>query len=187
MFECLFGYPPFWASTRPATQKIIIDWKKNLEIPLEPQTSDSAKALINVLLADAGDRYRTPTWEIDIAVQHGHRVSTLQAMQVLKKDVRNHYFFRSTGLDFERLHLMRAPPLPKGKPRVLSASCKYSQAKEGKVDRSAQAVKIKDAMLQDERVLKERRSKAFKNFTYRGPDIGAALEKFAKAMDNDAE
>ena len=46
---------------------------------------------------------------------------------------------------------------------------------------------IKDVMLHDERVLRERRGKAFKNYTYRGPDIGSVLKRFTDAMDDNTD
>jgi serine/threonine protein kinase len=181
--ECLFGYPPFWASTRRETQKIIIDWINNLEIPAEPKASESAKKLVKALLTDAETRLRTPTWEIDIPTQQGFLVSRTQNLQVFKKDVRNHSFFRDSKIDFEKLHLSRAPPLPTGNLQPVPGSRKNSASKDGKGERSVQPVKTKDVMLRDERVLKERQTKAFKNYTYRGPNITAALEKFAQAID----
>ena len=184
MFECLFGYPPFWASTRRATQKIIMDWMTTLEIPFEPSTSDPAKRLIKALLSSATSRLRTPTWEIDLSAQRGHPVSAFQRMQVFKKDVRNHYFFRNAKLDFETVHLMKAPCLPRGRDTSAGVNRRESP---GKVDHTEKGGggKIKDVMLHDERVLKERRTGAFKNYTYRGPDLKVALQRFTEAIDTD--
>lgn len=185
-FECLFGYPPFWASTRRATKKIIIDWMNTLEIPLEPRTSDPAKGLLKALLSGASTRLRTPTWEVELSLQRGHTVSAFQRMHVFKKDVRNHGFFRSAKLDFETIHLVKAPSLPKGTP---ASQTKMSKRESGpvKIEHANKAIKTKDVMLHDERVLKERRSSAFKNYTYRGPDLGVVLQRFAEAIDDNTD
>lgn len=180
MFECLYGYPPFWASTRRATQKIIMDWMNTLEIPPEPRTSDPAKRLIKALLAGAEDRLRTPTWEVDLRVQQGHAVSALKRMQTFKKDVRNHQFFRNARLDFETVHLMKAPPLSQG---VKSPPPPAKQS-PAKVDHTEKAIRTKDVMLHDEQVFNERRFGAFKNYTYRGPDFALALKRFTEAIDS---
>jgi protein-serine/threonine kinase len=187
MFECLFGYPPFWASTRRATQKIIMDWMNTLEIPPEPRTSDPAKRLIKALLSKASTRLRTPTWEVDLSVQRGHPVSAFQRMQVFKKDVRNHGFFRSSKLDFETVHLMKAPSLPIGRSTSPTTKLSKRESGPGKVEHADKTVKMKDVMLHDERVLKERRISAFKNYTYRGHDLGVVLQRFAEAIDNNTD
>ena len=183
LFECLFGYPPFWASTRRATQKIIMDWMNNLEIPLEPRTAEPAKQLIKSLLSSASTRLRTPTWEVDLSVQRGHPVSAFQRMQVFKKDVRNHGFFRSAKLDFETVHLMKAPSLPRGTLTTPTTKTGKRDSGLGKVDHTVKPIKTKDVMLYDEQVLKERRTSAFKNYTYRGPDLGVVLQRFTEAID----
>ena len=190
MFECLFGFPPFWASTRRATQKIIMDWANTLEIPFEPCISDTAKRLIKALLNSADERLRTPTWEIDLAIQQGCSVTALQRMQVFGKDVRNHAFFRGAKVDFERIHLSRAPILPW---EVDRASGKKKDEGEGE-ERKVGAIvgtpeedkrrRTKDVMLHDERVFKERRLRAFKNYTYRGRDLTDVVQRFTAAFDN---
>ncbi len=184
LFECLFGYPPFWASTRRATQKIILDWMNTLEIPLEPRTSDPAKGLIKALLSSASTRLRTPTWEVDLSVQRGHPVSAFQRMQVFKKDVRNHGFFRSAKLDFETVHLMKAPSLPTGRSTSPTTKMSKRDSGPGKVDHTDKTIKTKDVMLYDERVLKERRTSAFKNYR---PDLGVVLQRFTEAIDNNTD
>jgi serine/threonine protein kinase len=181
LYECLFGFPPFWASTKRATQKIIIDWTNSFEIPLEPRTSDTAKRLIRALISNANDRLRTPTWEVELSAQHGHPISANERMQVFSKDVRNHAFFRNAKVDFESLHLMTPPTVPKGIDTSPVASRKNSAINFNLSDKT---IRTKDVMLHDERVLKERRHGAFKNYTYRGPDIGVALQRFSEAIDN---
>jgi serine/threonine protein kinase len=178
LYECLFGYPPFWGKNRRATQKVIIDWKNSLEIPLAPRTSDPAKRLVRALLCGSNERLRTPTWEIDLSVQRGHPVSAMYRMQVFKQDIRNHAFFRTINLDFERVHLEMAPVLP-------SAKSSTRETKNTPDITDGKQIKTKDIMLHDERVLKERRHGAFKNYTYRGPDLGVVLDRFTKAIDNE--
>jgi hypothetical protein len=153
-----------------------MNWRDTLEIPLDPRTSDPAKRLVRALLCGAHDRLRTPTWEIDLSVQRGHPVSSTLKLKVFKQDVRNHSFFRTAKFDFERVHLMTAPPLPAAK----TTSREASHHTPGKSDK----IKTKDIMLHDERVLKERRFGAFKNYTYRSPDLGNVLQRFSEALDS---
>ena len=191
MFECLFGFPPFWASTRRATQKIIMDWENTLEIPFEPRISDPAKRLIRALLTSAEDRLRTPTWEIDLAIQQGFPVTAFQRMQVFQKDVRNHVFFRGAKVDFERIHLNRAPILPAEETK---AGGEGREKEEGEGEEEGEKVVVtpeeekrrrtKDVMLHDERVFKERRLQAFKNYTYRGRDLGDVVQRFTNVFGN---
>jgi serine/threonine protein kinase len=180
LFECLFGYPPFWANTKRITQKLILDWTNSLEIPLEPRTSDSAKHLLRGLLCGANERLRTPTWEVDLATQSGHPVSTYLKMQIFEKDVRNHQFFRIARIDFEDVHLTSAPCLPREK----STSPILSKQSAGRVEQTDKSLKARDILLYNEQVLKERGAAAFKNYTYRGRDIGLVLERFADAFEN---
>lgn len=158
-----------------------MDWQNTLEIPLEPRSSESAQSLIKSLLSNADVRLRTPTWEIDIRVEQGHPVTAFQRMQVFKKDVRNHRFFRSTKLDFETMHLIKAPPLPRGKEAL---SRRDSPAK---IEPTEKPIRTKDVMLHNEGVMRERRSRAFKNYTYRGPDLGIVLKRLNEAIDNNEE
>ena len=180
-FECLFGYPPFWATTRKATQKSIIDWKNNLEIPLEPRTSDPAKHLLRSLLTSADNRLRTPTWEIDISIQQGYTISRDQRLQVNAKDIRHHWFFRTANFDFESVHLMKPPCLPKGDERSPRVTRPNSDIKP---DRTEKPMRTKDIMLRDEQVLKERRFGAFKNYTYRGVDLDGILDRFGQEIES---
>jgi len=157
-----------------------MDWMHTLEIPLEPRVSAPVKSLIRALLNSASSRLRTPTWEIDLA---GEKVTAFQRMQVFKRDVRNHVFFRGAKMDFEKVHLMKAPWVPGG--QELSREGDAGPAGVGGTEKP---IRTKDAMLHDERVLKERSKSAFKNFTYRGPDLGRVLRRFADELeDEDAE
>jgi hypothetical protein len=156
-----------------------------LEIPLEPRTSDPVKRLIKSLLSSAASRLRTPTWEIDLSIQRGHPVTAFQRMQIFRKDVRNHFFFRNAKLDFETLHLMKAPSVPRSAKDTSFPGLDRGDSQPGKLDHSEKGGRTKDIMLHDERVLKERRTGAFKNYTYRGPDLGVVLRRFTQAVDTD--
>jgi hypothetical protein len=159
-----------------------MDWANTLEMPLEPRTSDPAKRLIRALLTGANDRLRTPTWEVDLSAKHGHPVTAYARMRVFRKDVRNHGFFRNAKLDFENVHLMNPPTVPRGIDTSPIASRRNSPMK---FDHTEKPIRTKDVMLHDERVLKERRGGAFKNYTYRGPDIGVALQRFSEAINTE--
>ena len=177
----MFGFPPFWATTRRATQKIITDWKNNLEIPLEPRTSDPAKNLIKALLTGSNDRLRTPTWEIDISIQQGYTVSRTEKLQICAKDIRNHWFFRSAKFDFQSVRLMNAPCLPKGDDRSPGVTRQNSAAKPEPTEKKP--VRTKDVMLHNEQVLNERRFGAFKNYTYRGLDLNDIRNRLDKEFE----
>jgi serine/threonine kinase 38 len=56
MYECLVGYPPFYADAPMATCRKIVNWKKTLVFPEEAQLSPDAKDLIKHLICDAKDR-----------------------------------------------------------------------------------------------------------------------------------
>lgn len=160
-----------------------MDWMHTLEIPIETRVSAPAKSLIRGLLTSDSSRLRTPTWEIDLAAQHGEKVTAFQRMQVFKRDVRNHAFFRGAKMDFERVHLMKAPWVPGG--QELS---REGDAGPACLEGTDKPIRTKDVMLHDERVLNERSRSAFKNFTYRGPDLGCVIRRFADALqDEDAE
>jgi hypothetical protein len=158
-----------------------MDWIHTLEIPLEPRTSQPIKNLIRCLLTSASSRLRTPTWEIDLPAQQGQQITAFQRNQVFKRDVRNHPFFRAAKMDFETVHLGRAPWVPGG----VEVS---RDGGEAALQGTEKPVRTKDVMLLDERVLKERSRSAFKNFTYRGRDLGGVLKRFAEALqDGDVE
>ena len=73
---------------------------------------------------------------------------------------------------------MRAPNFPN---RDSAREVNVTPGSDGK------PIKTKDIMLHDEGVLKERRFGAFKNYTYRGPDIGGVLQRLSEAINNDSE
>jgi serine/threonine kinase 38 len=53
MYECLVGYPPFYAEDPMSTCRKIVNWKKTLVFPDEAKLSREAVDLIN--------RYAIPT------------------------------------------------------------------------------------------------------------------------------
>jgi len=85
MYECLVGYPPFYAEDPMSTCRKIVNWKKTLVFPPEANLSEPAKDLISKLICDATNR---------ISFEH------------LKK----HKFFE--GIDWENLRKMKAPIVP---------------------------------------------------------------------------
>jgi len=56
MYECLVGYPPFYAEDPMATCRKIVNWKKTLVFPDEANLSNEAKDLIKNLICDASTR-----------------------------------------------------------------------------------------------------------------------------------
>jgi len=56
MYECLVGYPPFYAEDPMATCRKIVNWKKMLVFPDEANLSPNARDLIEKLICDADKR-----------------------------------------------------------------------------------------------------------------------------------
>jgi serine/threonine protein kinase len=56
MYECLVGYPPFYAEDPMSTCRQIINWKKTLKFPEESKLSQNAISLLTGLIRDAGSR-----------------------------------------------------------------------------------------------------------------------------------
>lgn len=56
MYECLVGYPPFYAEDPMATCRKIVNWKKTLVFPEEAHLSAEAEDLIRKLICDASNR-----------------------------------------------------------------------------------------------------------------------------------
>jgi serine/threonine kinase 38 len=56
MYECLVGYPPFYAEDPMATCRKIVNWKKTLVFPEEANLSADSKDLIQKLICDASSR-----------------------------------------------------------------------------------------------------------------------------------
>jgi len=85
MYECLVGYPPFYAEDPMSTCRKIVNWKKTLVFPPEANLSEAAKDLISKLICDATNRI---------------------SFEQLKK----HKFFE--GIDWDNLRKVKAPILP---------------------------------------------------------------------------
>lgn len=85
MYECLVGFPPFYADEPMATCRKIVNWKRTLVFPPEAKLSRHAKDLILKLICGCKDRL---TWE----------------------GIKAHPFFK--GLDWDNLRGMRAPIQP---------------------------------------------------------------------------
>jgi len=85
MYECLVGYPPFYAEDPMATCKKIVKWKQNLQFPPEAKLGASAEDLIRKLICDAKVRL---TFE----------------------GIKSHPFFAS--LDWVTLRSVKAPIVP---------------------------------------------------------------------------
>jgi len=56
MYECLVGYPPFYADDPITTCKKILSWKTSLVFPDSKKISRAAKDLIRKLICDAPSR-----------------------------------------------------------------------------------------------------------------------------------
>jgi len=58
MYECLVGYPPFYADDPMSTCRKIVNWKRTLKFPEEAKISVKAKDLIERLICDAKHRLK---------------------------------------------------------------------------------------------------------------------------------
>lgn len=56
MYECLVGYPPFYAEDPMSTCRKIVNWKKTLVFPDEAKLSPASKDLIQRLIQDVSKR-----------------------------------------------------------------------------------------------------------------------------------
>jgi len=56
IYECLVGYPPFYADDPLSTCRKIINWKDTLVFPAEANLSVNAKSLLNLLICDSDKR-----------------------------------------------------------------------------------------------------------------------------------
>jgi serine/threonine kinase 38 len=74
MYECLVGYPPFYAEDPMSTCRKIVNWKKTLVFPDESKLSPEARDLITKLICDNAKRlnfdqikthpfFRTVKWD----------------------------------------------------------------------------------------------------------------------------
>jgi serine/threonine protein kinase len=82
MYECLVGYPPFYAEDPMATCRQIINWKRTLKFPEESLLSPSATSLLRGLIRDAGSRLKF-------------------------EGIKSHPFF--AGLDWNNIRNIKAP------------------------------------------------------------------------------
>lgn len=85
MYECLVGYPPFYAEDPMTTCRKIVNWKKYLIFPEEAKLSDEAKDLMQHLMCDASKRL---TFD----------------------QIKKHPFFK--GVDWENLRAAKPPIVP---------------------------------------------------------------------------
>jgi serine/threonine kinase 38 len=85
MFECLVGYPPFYADDPMSTCRKIVNWKKTLAFPEEARLSPEAMDLITKLITDSTKRL---TFE----------------------DIQAHKFFK--GVDWTNLRKQKAAIVP---------------------------------------------------------------------------
>uniref|UniRef100_A0A7S0DPU1 non-specific serine/threonine protein kinase n=1 Tax=Amorphochlora amoebiformis TaxID=1561963 RepID=A0A7S0DPU1_9EUKA len=56
MYECLVGYPPFYADDPMTTCRNIVNWKKHLVYPPEAELSDAAQEAISRMICDSHKR-----------------------------------------------------------------------------------------------------------------------------------
>jgi serine/threonine protein kinase len=56
MYECLVGYPPFYAEDPMSTCRKIVNWSKTLVFPAEANLSENASDLIRKLICDSENR-----------------------------------------------------------------------------------------------------------------------------------
>lgn len=89
MFECLFGYPPFYSDDPLTTCRKIVNWRVFLKFPDEIAVSPAAKDLIQRLMCDVDDRLGT----------NGVR------------ELKSHPFF--SGIDWDNLYALPAPARPR--------------------------------------------------------------------------
>jgi serine/threonine kinase 38 len=91
MYECLVGYPPFYAEDPMSTCRKIVNWKKTLVFPDEAKLSPESQDLITRLICDSNKRLGFP-------------------------QIKAHPFFR--GIDWETMRDTRAPIVPELKSEV---------------------------------------------------------------------
>jgi len=85
MYECLVGYPPFYAEDPMSTCRKIVNWKKTLVFPAEAQLTEDSKDLITKLICDSSNR-------------------------LSYEDIKSHSFFK--GLDWANIRSTKAPIIP---------------------------------------------------------------------------
>jgi len=85
MYECLVGYPPFYAEDPMSTCRKIVNWKKTLVFPEEAHLSPEAEDIIQRLISDSSKRL---TFE----------------------EIKSHKFFK--GLDWNSVRKQKAAIIP---------------------------------------------------------------------------
>lgn len=86
MYECLVGYPPFYADEPMQTCRKIVNWKRTLTFPPEANLSPEAEDLIRRLVTSSSSRLKFD-------------------------DIKQHPFF--AGMDWQGLLESKAPIIPK--------------------------------------------------------------------------
>lgn len=86
MYECLVGYPPFYAESPMDTCRKIVNWRRTLRFPDEARLAPDATDLMKRLICDSSTRL---TWE----------------------GIKSHRFF--AGVNWDRLRTTKAPIVPK--------------------------------------------------------------------------
>jgi len=56
LYECLVGYPPFYAEDPMSTCRKIVNWKKTLVFPPEAELTRESQDVIRRLICDSADR-----------------------------------------------------------------------------------------------------------------------------------
>jgi serine/threonine kinase 38 len=85
MYECLVGYPPFYAEDPMSTCRKIVNWRKTLVFPDEARLSPDARDLISRLINDSSKRLNF-------------------------EDIKAHKFFKS--IDWTKVRTTKAPIVP---------------------------------------------------------------------------
>jgi len=85
MYECLVGYPPFYAEDPMSTCRKIVNWRKTLVFPDEARLSNDSRDLITKLINDSA-----------------HRLTF--------DEIKNHRFFK--GVDWDNLRKFKSPLVP---------------------------------------------------------------------------
>jgi len=85
MYECLVGYPPFYAEDPMSTCRKIVNWKKTLVFPDEARLSPDARDLISKLINDSSKRLNF-------------------------EEIKSHKFFKT--IDWAKMRTMKAPIVP---------------------------------------------------------------------------
>lgn len=90
MFECIYGFPPFYAEDPIKTCQKIVRWKHFLEFPEDVNVSPDAVDLLQQLLTDASKRIGTRSGGI--------------------QEIKDHPFFN--GVDWDNIRNVDAPFKP---------------------------------------------------------------------------